>query len=707
MVDYIKNNKLLLSFLLCLILGFFIVVPNIIIGNGVYHLMADFDLQQIPFNILMNRSIKNGDFYYTFYNDIGSNFIGTFSFYNLFSVFTLFGFLFPSSVFPYIVGPLIIFKYGICGIFSYLFLKRYVSNKNYAVIGALLYTFSGFQLTNMLFHFQDIIVFFPLLLYGFDSLVYDNKKNIFTISVFLCAITNWFFFISECIFLVIYYIINIICREYRFDIKVFIRIIIEGLFGILMASFVLIPSMLFTISNPRIGSSWTIIEALKYPFIRYVELFKGLFLPPDTMTNRSFFEIANYSSAELFLPVVGLIVVFSYIIKNPKDRLSIMMIVFFVMMFIPILNSIFTVFNTMYYARWFFMLILIMSLITIKGLEDGLSIKSGIVIETIGLIILFIISIIFNNRFVFSDYRYIIFICVLCIVGIITLYFINNSNNKIIYLFISIFIYVVLIGNYMTFKYKDYYFDNELYNKYIIYEDYSKYSNSRLSSKNSCFPNLSSTKNSMIINSFNTNISGNAFNFYNSLGEERITSTNIYNKDILNILGVKYTIDCEGTNYIILNNEEELPIGYIPDNYISIDDFNILNNEEKINKLYDYVVLDNKQINKYSKYYVNNGSYESDFQIVNNGFISSIDTDSNRLVIYQIPYDEGWKAYNNGKKINIENVDNGLMGVYINKGNNIIKFKYESPGFKLGFIITIISTLLFGVYILVFKNTTK
>ena len=705
MVDCIKNNKLLLSFLLCFILGFFIVVPNIIVGKGIYHLMADFDLQQIPFNILMNRSVKNGDFYYTFYNDIGSNFIGTFSFYNLFSIFTLIGFLFPSSVFPYIVGPLIILKYGICGIFSYLFLKRYVKNKNYAVIGALLYTFSGFQLTNMLFHFQDVIVFFPLLLYSFDSLVYDNKRIIFTISVFLCATTNWFFFIGEVVFLIIYYFINIICKEYKFDFNIFIRIIIEALLGVLMASFVLIPSLLFTISNPRIGSSWTVIEALKYPFIRYIDLFKGILLPADTMTNRSFFESANYSSCELFLPFVGLIYVFSYIINRPKDRLSIMSIILFIIMFIPIFNSIFVVFNTMYYARWFYMFILIMCLITVKGLEDNISINKGIIIEVIGLILLFIISLIFNNRFVFNNNLYIIFVIILSIISIISLYFINKSSKRLLYLVVSIFIFVILLGNNMVYKYKNFNLDNNLYLKYIKEEDYSKYKNNRFSSNN-CSPNLSSTKNIMNLNSFNTNISGNAFNFYNSVGVERITSTEINNKDILSLLGVNYIINCNGDDYNI-ESVDSLPIGYIPNNYISIDNYNKLSVEDRINKLYDHVVLDDKQVKKYSKYYSNNSNYGSNFKIINNGFISNVNSSGSKMIVYQIPYDSGWKAYINGKRVNIENINNGLMGVLVNKGNSKIEFRYITPGFKIGFIITFISTIVFIVYTFRYKNTTE
>ena len=48
-------------------------------------------------------------------------------------------------------------------------------------------------------------------------------------------------------------------------------------------------------------------------------------------------------------------------------------------MFIPILNSSFFLFTTKYYARWFYMPSLILSLLSIKCIEENLSIKAGII----------------------------------------------------------------------------------------------------------------------------------------------------------------------------------------------------------------------------------------------------------------------------------------------------------------------------------------
>ena len=91
------KNKAFIAFLCSFVLGAIIVVPNIIDGRGIYHLIADFNVQQIPFNKIINDSLKEGSFLWTWYNELGSNFIGAFSFYNLFSPFNIIGYLFPSS----------------------------------------------------------------------------------------------------------------------------------------------------------------------------------------------------------------------------------------------------------------------------------------------------------------------------------------------------------------------------------------------------------------------------------------------------------------------------------------------------------------------------------------------------------------------------------------------------------------------------------
>ena len=85
----LTRNKALLAFLLSMLLGILMILPNIIVGKGIFALTGDLNYQQIPFNMVVNSSIKSGSFLWTWFNNLGSNFIGTFSFYNLFSPFNI------------------------------------------------------------------------------------------------------------------------------------------------------------------------------------------------------------------------------------------------------------------------------------------------------------------------------------------------------------------------------------------------------------------------------------------------------------------------------------------------------------------------------------------------------------------------------------------------------------------------------------------
>lgn len=127
--------------------------------------------------------------------DLGSNFIGSYSFYLLGSPFFWLTLPFPTDFVPYLMGPLYILKFGCAALTAYLFLNYFLKNKDYAVIGGLLYAFSGFSVYNIFFnHFHEAIIFFPLLLLSLEMLMRENRRGFFLAMVFICAVSNYFFF---------------------------------------------------------------------------------------------------------------------------------------------------------------------------------------------------------------------------------------------------------------------------------------------------------------------------------------------------------------------------------------------------------------------------------------------------------------------------------------------------------------------------------
>ena len=67
-------------------------------------------------------------------------------------------------------------------------------------------------------------------------------------------------------------------------------------------------------------------------------------------------------------------------------------------------------------------------------------------------------------------------------------------------------------------------------------------------------------------------------------------------------------------------------------------------------------------------------------------------------IFFTIPYDKGWSAYQDGKKIEIKQAQTGFMKVDIPKGKGTITLSFIPNGFVVGAICSFTSLLLFGIY---------
>lgn len=71
-------------------------------------------------------------------------------------------------------------------------------------------------------------------------------------------------------------------------------------------------------------------------------------------------------------------------------------------------------------------------------------------------------------------------------------------------------------------------------------------------------------------------------------------------------------------------------------------------------------------------------------------------TDGRKLLFTSIPYDKGWKAYINGREVDIRPLlGNAFVGIDIpDNGEWNIRFVYEAPGRQLGIILTVVGALI-------------
>ncbi len=369
-----SKGKGLSTFLIALFVAAAFFIPYIIFDEGYFLFYGDFNVQQIPFYQHCHAAVQSGNLGWDFTTDLGVNFIGSYSFYLLGSPFFLITLLFPNFMVPYLMGPLLILKFALSALTAYLFIRRFTRTPEAARLGGLLYAFSGFSVYNIFFnHFHEAIILFPLLLLSVELLITENRRGFFAFMVAICAIANYFFFFGMVVFTVIYFLVRTASGCYKLTLKGFLWFGFEAVLGLLMSAAILLPTCTAVLSNSRISETLIGWNAIMYGKEQiYANIFECFFFPPDLPARPIFFPDADvkWSSLGGWLPLFSMVGVFACMQQKKGSWTRRLIGIMIFMSLVPILNSAFYMFNYAYYARWFYMPILIMSLVTATATED-------------------------------------------------------------------------------------------------------------------------------------------------------------------------------------------------------------------------------------------------------------------------------------------------------------------------------------------------
>lgn len=363
------------AFFLGLFLSAAFFIPYIVVGHGYFLYYGDFNVQQVPFYQMVHDAIRNGQWQWSPTTDLGSSLIGSYTFYLLGSPFFWLTLPFPSKAVPYLMGPLLILKFGSASLTGYIYLRRYVRDKNLAVIGGILYAFSGFSVYNVFFnHFHEAIVVFPLLLAAIDEYMETKRRGVVTLAVFAACLVNYYFFVGMVAFVIIYWFLRMFMGSYKLSGGDFIPLAFEVVVGFAATAVLLVPTVLFVIQNPRVSDAPQGYDALVYGSEqRYLHIISSMFFPPDIPARPNFTPDSNskWASIAAWLPLFGMTGVIAFLQSKSKSWLKKLLPFLFVCTLVPILNSIFQMFVMTYYARWFYMLTLMMALATIMAIENS------------------------------------------------------------------------------------------------------------------------------------------------------------------------------------------------------------------------------------------------------------------------------------------------------------------------------------------------
>jgi len=262
----IYKNEYVRAFVFIYFVGLFFFLTRAAFNGFTLPFTGDYTSQTYNFYTqgyhIVQNFFKTGEYpLYDFSNFLGANYLGTQSFYYVFSPLFYLLCLCPEEFLYQGILFHMVFKYALGGLFMYILLRKYFRvGKRFSLIGAYIYSFSGWALFYLWFHFSDVLAFFPLLIIGFEKVLQERKGTLLAISLFLLGITNYFFLVNFVIFGMFYGIYRWIYiygvnKKRGYDAKtrwgVFFQAVLCCLAGVLMSCVCLLPSLVVVTSSSR------------------------------------------------------------------------------------------------------------------------------------------------------------------------------------------------------------------------------------------------------------------------------------------------------------------------------------------------------------------------------------------------------------------------------------------------------------------------
>ncbi len=641
------------AFLLALVTACALFLPAIIAGKGYFLLVGDFNSQQVPFYMLAHKAVRAGNMGWSWLTDLGSNFITSYTFYLLGSPFFWLTIPFPDAWVPYMMGPLLILKCSLCALFAYFYLRNYVKKEGYAILGAMMYAFCGYSIYNIFFnHFHDVMVFFPLLLLAVDELMDRGRHGMVAVMVGLCALVNYFFFFGEVVFVILYYFIRIFLRGYRPSFKSFLLLALEAVIGLCISGVLVLPSVLAILQNQRLDNPLSGTNLWAFGKGRFLTILCSYFFLPEFTSKQIYIDGAGtrWSSLTAYLPVFGLSGVFAFFRTRRDNWLKTLILVLMVMSIVPIFNSAFVALNASYYARWFYMLVLMLILATVQALEEGSSfdLRKGsfwVLGITLGLALLILFTPNYTNgelsgRGLYNEEQKIFFFFLLFLTLLLwaVSHFLLSERRHGDKLFlreslIAVLLFAVFFGNFYIFWGKSLAYSSSSYliPDAIRGEDDitipDKDEVIRIDSDNS-LSNIGMFWNIPNIHCFHSIVPASIVEFYEFIGEERSVSSKIPESQyaLRSFLSVHWYFDRIGisdsfgstTNpsaetlmpgyryydtmagYAVWENEYCIPLGFVYDEYITEKTLNQVSRSKYVSAMLKGVLLSDEQAARYA-----------------------------------------------------------------------------------------------------------
>ena len=755
-------------FALCFFTAVLLFAPHCIVdavaGGGYFHYAGDFNDQQINFYQYANAFVKNGGSF-SWATDLGSGFVNSYSFYLLGSPFFWLSMVVPARLMPWAMVPLLCLKMAVAGGGGYLWARRWVRDETWSMLAGCLYAFSGFSIYNIFFnHFLDVVALFPYMLAALDDAVIDDKKGAFPFWVALNLVDNYFFFAGQAVFLIIYFFCMAAGRRYELGLRKFVRLAWETALGCACGCVLLLPAGLSLLQNPRTIDPFSGYGYLFYgKSQQYGAIFYSTLLMPDAPYFKDLFQegILKHTSLTAYLPLVGVAGGLAFCRARERHPFTYILKVCVACAFVPVLNSAFYALNSSYYARWYYMPILVLCGATCYLLSRPALAEQRLPRALRLTTFLTLTAVVFavvpgkdddgNTVFgVLDEPARFWAIFGMTMLGIVIFallwHFCRRKRRWGAILTAAVLGFSLLYGSLhlSLTKYAQWDVDSNL-----IAETYDSVEDVAAVLPGDAFyridaygahNNLGLWFNRSCLQFFNSTVAPSIMAFYPEVGVKRDVNSkpDAENYALRGLLSVRYLLTTlahqkqfhaeadEGwadydtlDGYVLYENQNYVPMGFTYDYYLTETQYEDTVTPTRSNLLMRALVLTEEDAVAYGQYLTplptaelndltytrytqdcadRRGSACTTFEMTSAGFHAEATLDRANLMFFSVPYDDGFTAYVDGQETEIPQVDEGLMAVLCPAGTVTIDFVYQPDGIRLSRTVTLAALPVFLLY---------
>ncbi|MEF9919515.1 MAG: YfhO family protein [Erysipelotrichaceae bacterium] len=749
------NKKYLLICIALVLLGAsFLYLPYLI--NKVPFEISTIDTREenfafyTEFTRIIQQFIKTGEFnFYSWTSFLGNNFIISKAFYVSTDIFTIISSILNLNFWDSLILMQIV-KCLVASVGMFYFLSRFRFKPTTIVIGSIMYAFcSSMSYFSVYPPFTTFFAFIPIYMLLLERAFIDNKYILYSLITMFLAITNYYFFFILSFFTAIYIIYRWLqikgienSKAYYIEFIKRVGILIFYYFiGVLLACFILVPTLFYIMQNQRVGNSNLTMFFSDYKI--YFHSLASLFLPIHSLRNLFVpFVPSNYTMYENYLWAGSLLILgipFIFIDKDKKRRTAnqFVLVSYLLIVFIPLVNSIVHGFSEpSFRISIYFTFIFI--LISCQALENFIFSKkyySRILLVLFTMTIgLFGISTIIEKKSItmYSESILIIFVTFIFLltIGLVRTKKTNEKTNKL--LLILVFVELITMWKVTINRF---YINDERHSYKFMYDatHIMQYYPNQLNSYLDELDEANATQFYRVYydeESMTWNMGKNASFFYNlkststydslfspslqklveiapEISEGADSYLEIKNGYLLDLVNVKYAIvpsadvlptetdwqlvDNEYLGWIsIYENKNFNTLGRLIPEAISYDQI------KNVSDIKNYIISNEDNFEEINSIVGDESTFVNS-SIVNGDDVYMDITSKGGMMLITIPYDKGWKVKVNDNEVTTYNINGGFIGIEVPEGYTEIFMHFSIYGLKIGIILSS-----FGLFFLIF-----